>query len=102
MARFHQKTMDLCQKRKPQIFQYCSCSFEKFSSEYISIDAYLVRGCLHDTEATFAPAVDHSGFPTTTKCHAGASHPGVSSPRLLYRGDNFTPVQNLATVSCKL
>ena len=39
--------------------------------------------CLHDTN---------------TKCHAGESHPGVSSPWLLYRGENFTPVQNLATV----
>ena len=38
---------------------------------------------------------------TTTKCHAGASHPGVSSPRLLYRSENFTPVRNLETVSCK-
>ena len=41
--------------------------------------------CLHDT----------------TKCHAGASHPGVSLPRFLYRGENFTPVRNLAAVSCK-
>ena len=44
------------------------------------------RICLHDT---------------ITKCHAGASHPGVSSLRFLYRGENFTPVRNLATVSCK-
>ena len=36
--------------------------------------------CLHDT---------------TTKCHAGASHPGVSSPRFFYRGENFTPIRNL-------
>ena len=42
--------------------------------------------CLHDT---------------TTKCHAGASHPGMSSPQFLYQGENFTPVRNLATVSCK-
>ena len=39
--------------------------------------------CLHDT---------------TTKCHAGASHLGVSSPRFLHRSENFTPVRNLATV----
>ena len=66
--------------------------------------------CLHDTGATFAPERVHSGslswpyiclHDTTTKCHAGASHPGVSSPRLLYRGENFTPVRNRATVSCK-
>ena len=42
--------------------------------------------CLHDT---------------TTKCHAGARHPGVSSPWFLYQGENFTPVRNLAMVSCK-
>ena len=71
---------------------------------------FSLRGCLHDTGATFAPARVHSGslswlyicfHDTTTKCHSGASHPGRSSPRLLYRGENFTPVRNLATVSCK-
>ena len=36
-----------------------------------------------------------------TKCHASASHLGLSSPRLLYRGENLTPVRDLATVSCK-
>ena len=70
----------------------------------------LIRGCLHDTGASFAQERVHFGslswlyiclHDTTTKCHAGASHPGVSSPRLLYRGENFTPVRNLATVSCK-
>ena len=40
-------------------------------------------------------------YHTTTKCHAGASHPGVSSPRFLYRDENFTPVRNLAALSCK-
>ena len=50
-----------------------------------------VRGCLHDTVTTFAPtfAQVHSIslswlysclHDTTTKCHAGASHPGVSLP----------------------
>ena len=43
------------------------------------------RGCLHDTGATFVPEWVHSGsllwlyiclHDTTTKCHAGASHPG--------------------------
>ena len=38
---------------------------------------------------------------TATKCHAGASHTGVSSPRLLYCRENFTPVRNFVTVSCK-
>ena len=42
--------------------------------------------CLHDTE---------------TKCRAGASNSGVNSPRLLYRSENFTPVRNFVTVSCK-
>ena len=67
-------------------------------------------GCLHATVVTFAPEQVHSGslsrlyiclHDTTTKCHAGASHPSVSSPQLLLRGENFTPVRNLATVSCK-
>ena len=70
----------------------------------------LLRGCLHDTGATFAPGRVHSGslswlniclHDNTTKCYAGASHPGVSSPRFSHRGENFTPVRNLATVSCK-
>ena len=26
------------------------------------------------------------------KCHAGMSHPGVSSPQLLYWGEHFNPV----------
>ena len=70
----------------------------------------LLRGCLHDTGATFAPRRVHSGslswlyiclHDTTTKSHAGASRPGVSSLQLSHRGENFTPVRNLATVSCK-
>ena len=69
-----------------------------------------IRGCMHDTGATFTPEWVHSGFlswlyiclhDTNTKCHAGASHPGVSSLRCLYRSENFTAVRNLATVSCK-
>ena len=35
------------------------------------------------------------------KFQAGASHPSVSSLRFLYRGENFSPVRNRATVSCK-
>ena len=67
-------------------------------------------GCLHDTRATFVPEWVYSGSlswlyiclcDTTTKCRARASHPGVSSPQVLYWGKNFTPVWNLTTVSCK-
>ena len=70
----------------------------------------ILRGCLHDTWAIFTPKRVHSGslswlyiclHDTTTKCYAGASHPGMSSLQLLYRGKNFTPVQKLAVVSCK-
>ena len=69
-----------------------------------------VTGCLHDTRGTFAPERFHSSslswlyiclHDTTTKCHAGTSHPGMSSPQFLYGGENFTSVRNLATVSCK-
>ena len=51
----------------------------------------------------FTPVPSHSSIfvQFTTKCHASASHPGVSSPPLLYRGENFTPGRNLATASCK-
>ena len=54
----------------------------------------LLGGCLHDTGGTFAPERVHSGslswlyiclHDTTTKCYAGASHPGVSSPRFSHR-----------------
>ena len=81
---------------------------EKCIMGYYSI--LLCWGCLHDTGATFAPERVHSGslswfyiclHDTTTKCHAGASHPRVSSPRFLYRGENFTLVRNLVAVSCK-
>ena len=68
-----------------------------------------LRGRLHDTGATFAPAWGHSGSLSwlyiwclhDTKCHTGGSHSGVSSSQLLYQGENFTPVRNFATVSCK-
>ena len=63
-----------------------------------------------NTATTFAPGRVHSAslswlciclHDTTTKCYVGASQPGVSSPRFSHRGENFTPVRNLATVSCK-
>ena len=68
------------------------------------------RGYLQDTGATFEPARVHSDslswlyiclHYTATKCHADASHTGVSSSRLLYWNENFTPVRNFVTVSCK-
>ena len=80
------------------------------SLSYSVLKQGILRGCSHDTGATFAPERVHSGslswlyiclHDTTTKCRAGASHPGVSSPRFLYRGENFTLVRNLASVSCK-
>ena len=67
-----------------------------------------LRGCLRDTGVTFAPTRVHSGSLSwlyicfhDTQCHAGASHSDVNSPRLLYQRENFTPVRNFATVSCK-
>ena len=82
----------------------------RFTRERYSLRPVRVRGCLHDTGATFAPARVHSHslswfhiclHDTTTKCHASASHPGVSSPRFFYRGENFPTVRNFATISCK-
>ena len=81
---------------------HCS-RIKRSKSKCVIADSSLncwLRGCLHDTGATFAPERVHSGslswlyiclHNTTTKCHGGASHPGVSWPR---------PVRNLATVSC--
>ena len=86
------------------------CSYENLYCNQTNASLWRVRGCLHDTGATFAPERVHSGslswlyiflHDTNTKCYAGTSHPSVSSPLFSYRGENFTPVQNLATVSCK-
>ena len=60
-----------------------------------------LRGCLHETGATFIPVRVHSGsllwlyirlHDTSTKSHTGASHTGASSPQLLYRSEIFAPV----------
>ena len=57
-----------------------------------------LRGRLQDTVATFAPERVHSGFlswlyiclhDTTTKCHAGASHPDLSSPMFFVPAREF-------------
>ena len=69
-----------------------------------------VRGCLHDIGATFIPARVHSGsllwlcirlHDNNTKCHAGASHTGASSPRFLCRSEIFIPARKFIPESCK-
>ena len=69
-----------------------------------------LRGCLHDTGATFIPARVHSGsllwlcirlHDTKAKCHAGASHTGASSPRFLCRSEIFIPARKFIPVSDK-
>ena len=52
-------------------------------------------------QSKFTLVPSHGSTFVYTKCHAGASHPGVSAPRFFYRGENFTPARNLAAVSCK-
>ena len=69
------------------------------------------KGVLTWHRGDFRPRVSSLRFPlmalliclhdTTTKCRAGASHPGVSPPRFLYWGEEFTSVRNLASESCK-
>ena len=68
----------------------------------------IIRGCLHDAGATFAPVRVHSDsiswlciclHDTITKCHAGASHPGVSSPRVVVPGREFHSTHS-STKSC--
>ena len=60
---------------------------------------YMTLGRL-SPRSEFTPVPSHGSIFVymipTTKCYAG-----VSSPRFLYRGENFTPVRNLAAVSCK-
>ena len=53
------------------------------------------------SEFTAVPSRGSTFVYTIPPQNFGATHPGVSSPRLMYRGENFTPVRNLATVSCK-
>ena len=65
-------------------FQHIGVTFAQERVHSVSLSWLYI--CLHDT---------------TTKCHVGASNPGVSSPRFLYRGENFPLVRNLAMVSCK-
>ena len=87
------------------------CKKKNYSTlrSYTSYKATL-RGCLHDIGATFIPARVHSGsllwlcirlHDTNTKCHAGASHTGASSPRFLCRGETFIPARKFIPVSCK-
>ena len=58
---------------------------QKSISQVVNVVLGSLRGCLHDSGATFAPGRVHSGslswlyiclHDTTTKCYAGASHPG--------------------------
>ena len=94
-------------KSPPGIFPY-GCSTISIKRKFR--DGEQAKGVFTWHRATFAPRRVHSGslswlyiclHDTTTKSHAGASRPGVSSLRLSHQGENFTPVRNLATVSCK-
>ena len=69
---------------------------------------YTLRGCMFTWHwGNFRPEASSLRFPLmvlhlfTWYHHAGTSHSSVSSPRLLQHGENFTPVQNLPTVSSK-
>ena len=93
---------DICSKINKLLkyyeYQLTKCCMEgrlegsKVSSWFLKImklvEYRIAKGCLHDTGATFAPERAHSGslswlyiclHDTTTKCHAGASHLGMSS-----------------------
>ena len=90
----------------------CAFTFPYTLQSYLFLAAKRpqVRGCLHDTGATFIPVRVHSGshlwlcirlHDTSTKSHTRASHTGASSPRFLYRSEIFTPVRKLVPMSCK-
>ena len=89
---------------------YCSCFMSILCWSHFLVpgfQGFTLRGCLHDTRVTFAPARVHSGslswlyicvHNTITKCHAiASSHPEVSSFWLLYRSE----VKNFTMASCK-
>ena len=86
--------------------ELCSlwCGFKDLFTLVVQGGVYMTPGPLSSPEQV------HSGslswlyiclHDTTKKCYPVTSHPGVSSPRSSHRGQNFTPVRNLATVSCK-
>ena len=66
---------------------------------YRGSDAMIsLRGCLHDTRATFVPTGVHSGSllwlcihfnDSNRKGDTGTSHAGASSPRILYQRVEF-------------
>ena len=69
---------------------------------------YTLRGCMFTWRwGNFRPEASSLRFPLmvlhlfTWYHHAGTSHFSVRSPWLLQYGENFTLVQNLATVSSK-
>ena len=65
---------------------------------------YMTPGRLSSRRESSLRFPVHSGgsVPLCIGLHdTGMSHTGASSPRLLYRGENFIPVRKLATVSCK-
>ena len=83
----------------------CSVVFYNFTDQ-----GHSVRGCLHDTSATFILVRVHSGsllclcihlHDTSTTSHTGASHTGSSSPQSLYQSKIFISVQKLIPVSYK-
>ena len=70
----------------------------------------ILRGCLHDIGATFIRSRVHSGsllwlcirlHDTNTKCHAGTSHTGASSPRFLCRSEIFIRARKFIPLSCQ-
>ena len=91
----------------------CHCGLRLFStdSKFRSPTILIlssVRGCLHDTGVDFRPGASSLQFPLMALYLFTWYHHKMSrqrqSPRrdmYLYRGKNFTPVRNLATVSSK-
>ena len=83
----------------------------RYRAENMQADKVVsIRWCLHDTGATFIPARVHPSsllwlcirlHDTSTKCHAGASHNGASSPRSLCRSEIFISARKFIPVSCK-
>ena len=92
-----------------------SCRRESYRREFTPVPSYgSVFVYMIPTQnvmpARVIPARVHSGsllwlcirsHDTNTKCHAGASQTGASSPRFLCRNEIFIPARKFIPVSCK-
>ena len=74
-------------------------NYKETGEEHLLGGVYMTLGRL-SPRSEFNPVPSHGSI-IVDMIPPQNFNPGVSSPLFLYRGENFTPVRNLATVSCK-